>query len=171
MDPILLKGMERIIIAAGAIFFAYLGYRLYRVGVEKRIGQLNGEPNFAEFVLSGAGPGLFFMLFGAILLTVVLFTGKASQIKLADKVPIVQKDNIRPTIQTLEKSLDKNERSIEDQLEENFEKMRIIQEQILNKKESKDLSKEEEQNLLSELSELRREKRRLRYKLKHMNVE
>lgn len=171
MDPILLRGLERIIIIAGAFFFAYLGYRLYRVGVEKGIGQLNAESNFLKLFLLGTGPGLFFMVFGGIVLTIALFTGKASQSKFTEKVPIIKEESISQTTQILGKSSDKNEKSVQEQLEENLGKMREIQEQILNKKKSKDLSKEEEQNLLFELSKLRREKNRLKHKLKYMNME
>ena len=171
MDPILLRGLERIIIIAGAIIFAYLGYRLYRVGVEKAIEHLTEESKFSMLFLSGTGPGLFFMVFGGIVLTIALFTGKTSQSKLTEKVPIIKKESISQTTQILGKSSGNNEKSVQEQLGENFEKMREIQEQILNQKKSKDLSKEEEQKLLLELSKLRLEKRRLKHKLKYQNME
>ena len=169
MDPILLRGIERIIIITGAIFFAYLGYRLYRIGVEKGIEHLTAESKFVKFVLSGTGPGLFFMGFGGILLTIALFTGKASQSKLTGKVPIIQKDGTSQTMQILGKSSDKNEKSEQEQLEENLEKLREAQKQILNQQKSTDLSKEKKQNLFLELSKLDREIRIQRQKIKRRN--
>jgi len=169
MDPILLREIERIIIIAGAVFFAYLGYRLYRIGVERGIEHITAESKFVKFVLSGAGPGLFFMGFGGILLTTALFTSNASQSKLAETVPIIQKDGTSQTMQILGKSSDKYEKSEQEQLEVNLEKLRKAQEQILNQQKSTDLSKEKKQNLLLELSKLDREIRIQRQKIKRRN--
>lgn len=78
MDPILLRGIERIVIALGAVCFAYLGYRLYQAGVTRGKTQATVHSPLLKFALSGTGPGLFFMAFGAAVLVSGLATGGAS---------------------------------------------------------------------------------------------
>jgi hypothetical protein len=75
MEPFLLRGLERLAVIAGAITIAYFGYKLYLHGIEKGRGQLKSESKFFSFVLSGTGPGLFFMAFSSIILVMALFTG------------------------------------------------------------------------------------------------
>lgn len=77
MDAVTFRGLERLIIVFGAIVFAYLGYRLFLVGIDKGPGMLEAQTRFYKFVFSGVGPGLFFMAFGAIVLVTALFTGGA----------------------------------------------------------------------------------------------
>lgn len=43
MDPIIFRGIERLLIIIGAIFFAYLGYRLFVKGLTAGEGNLNFE--------------------------------------------------------------------------------------------------------------------------------
>lgn len=78
MDPIYLRGIERILVVIGAIAFGYLGYRLYINGVNKGTNHLKAESSFYKFVFSGVGPGLFFMAFGGIVLITSLLTGLAT---------------------------------------------------------------------------------------------
>lgn len=84
MDPLILRGLERIIVAIGAIVFAYFGYRLYLSGVEKGRTHLSAESKFYKFALSGTGPGLFFMALGGVVLVSALFTGGGVKTKTTE---------------------------------------------------------------------------------------
>jgi len=75
---IVLKAIERIVIYAGAVFVIYTGYSLYKRGISKGRGDLKAKTKLGEILLSGTGPGVFFMVFGAIILLVGLFTGRAA---------------------------------------------------------------------------------------------
>jgi len=69
-------GIQRFAIVVGAIYIAYLGYRLYEDGiVNGRTKFKTGGRMFPEFVLSGMGPGLAFMALGAFILVVALIKG------------------------------------------------------------------------------------------------
>ena len=74
----LCRGLEKIVIDIGAIITIYLGYRLYRLGIDKGTSQVTFEPTFlnlplGKFICSGTGPGLVFMLIGAAILCVSLY--------------------------------------------------------------------------------------------------
>lgn len=75
-DPIMFRGLERILIIAGGIFCIYLGYRLFLFGADRGWSNLTSESAFFKITFSGTGPGLFFMAFGAIILTTALFSGE-----------------------------------------------------------------------------------------------
>lgn len=77
IDAVTLRGLERLIVVFGAIFFAYLGYRLFLAGIDQGPGKVEAQTRFYKFAFSGVGPGLFFMVFGAIILITALFTGGA----------------------------------------------------------------------------------------------
>ena len=77
-DPIIWRGIERLLIALGGIVFAYLGYRLYVQGITRGRGEAQVKSPILQFALSGTGPGLFFMAFGAIVLSISLSTGGSS---------------------------------------------------------------------------------------------
>jgi len=78
MDPIFFRGIERLLIVLGAVFFGYLGYRLFLKGISSGEGNLNVQSSFGKIVLSGTGPGLFFMAFGAIVLVAMVVKGEVS---------------------------------------------------------------------------------------------
>jgi hypothetical protein len=75
-DPIIWRGIERLLIVLCCGFFGYLGYKLFLYGVNTGKGKVDFKSNFANIVFSGTGPGLFFMAFGSIVLLIALFTGK-----------------------------------------------------------------------------------------------
>jgi len=77
MDPIVWRGIERLVISVGSIIIAYLGYRLYLHGVKSGKNTVEVESPLLKFALSGTGPGLFFMAFGACVLSISLYTGGA----------------------------------------------------------------------------------------------
>ena len=76
MDPIALRGIERILIILAATFTVYLGYRLFIHGVGGN--QLECKTSWGKFVLGGSGPGLAFMIYGCGVLTHALLYGGAS---------------------------------------------------------------------------------------------
>ena len=78
MDPILFRGIERLTIVAGAVFIAFLGFRLFIHGKERGRGELKVESDILKLVVSGQGPGLFFMVFGALILIFAVANGGAS---------------------------------------------------------------------------------------------
>lgn len=90
MDPILLRGMERILITLGAVLFAYLGYRLFLKGKESGPGSLKVESDLLKIVVSGQGPGLFFMAFGAIVLMFSILSGGA---KVSESTSLLKSAN------------------------------------------------------------------------------
>lgn len=73
MDWIFYRGIERWLIVIGGLVFAYFGYKLYLYGVDKGMGKLQAENQFFKIALSGSGPGLFFMAFGAMILMSLAF--------------------------------------------------------------------------------------------------
>jgi hypothetical protein len=75
MTIFVLHGIERIVITLGAIAFGVLGYRLFTRGLTRSKGDLEFSSPMAKVVFSGAGPGLFFMAFGAIILVVAMLSG------------------------------------------------------------------------------------------------
>ena len=77
MDIVLLRGFERIVIVVGAIFIGYLGYRLYINGTA--VGKNTLKTNFGDvsLILTGIGPGIFFMAFGSLVLVTALYFGGA----------------------------------------------------------------------------------------------
>jgi hypothetical protein len=84
IDPVLFRGTERIIVVLGAVFFAYLGYRLFLFGVDKGRGKLEVESEVFKVIFSGSGPGLFFMAFGSVVLIFSLFFGGAKTSSVSD---------------------------------------------------------------------------------------
>jgi len=76
MAPIIFHGLERLLINCGAIFVAYLGYRLFIFGVETGNSKLEAHSAAFKVIFSGSSPGLFFMVSGLIILVVSLTTGK-----------------------------------------------------------------------------------------------
>lgn len=77
MDIVIVRGFERIIIDAGAIFIAYLGYRLYLNGAIDGKNTLKTNFGDVSLILTGIGPGIFFMAFGSLVLVAALYFGGA----------------------------------------------------------------------------------------------
>ena len=74
-NPLLIRGIERILIVIVAGVFAYLGFRLFVLGHSSGPGKLSAKTKLGEIILSGAGPGLFFMAFGGLVLLASVFHG------------------------------------------------------------------------------------------------
>lgn len=110
MDPIVWRGIERLVICLGAIAFAYLGYRLYAIGIKPGRNTTTVESPLLKFALSGTGPGLFFMAFGATVLAIALSTGDArttmTETTFADNPAGAPQGTIRMMEQTLPSNFD-----------------------------------------------------------------
>ena len=78
LDLFVIRGVERVLIIVGAIFFGYLGYKLYLHGITSSRSQVDFDSKFMKFAVSGTGPGLLFMVFGAIVLVFSLVFGRVS---------------------------------------------------------------------------------------------
>ncbi len=76
MDPILLRGLERLLIVAAATFTIYLGYRLFCLGVTGG-PRLDCKTAWGRFVVGGSGPGLALMAWGCTVLVYALVYGGA----------------------------------------------------------------------------------------------
>src|SRR5262245_8215472 len=77
-DDILLatRALERVLIVGAATLCIFLGYRLYLHGITK--GQIKWQSSASlvpKVLLSGTGPGLAFMAFGALVLIVAVLKG------------------------------------------------------------------------------------------------
>jgi hypothetical protein len=73
MDAISWQGIENVAVVCGAIFFAYLGYRLYMLGVVKSKVSANADVTFGKIAINGGGPGLGFMFMGGVVLLATCF--------------------------------------------------------------------------------------------------
>ena len=73
--PVVLRAAERCFICGGGVLLVLLGYSLFVLGMSKGSGKLEAKSRLGAIVLSGSGPGLFFMAFGAIVLIVGLLKG------------------------------------------------------------------------------------------------
>ncbi len=69
--------VENMAIILAGCFFAYLGFRLYLAGVTH--GEIKSEAAgpLGRLILTGTGPGLAFMFFGAVLVTVQSLSGRS----------------------------------------------------------------------------------------------
>lgn len=55
--------------------FSYMGYRLFLAGVWGHSGELQTEFGNNKLVLKKAAPGTFFVLFGAVIISITLYKG------------------------------------------------------------------------------------------------
>jgi hypothetical protein len=69
------RGIELLLICGGAIFCCYLGYRLYQSGILTGKEAVEVRHKLWTLVVTGEGPGMFFMVFGACVLCVAIWRG------------------------------------------------------------------------------------------------
>lgn len=86
MDIFWMRGLERILVVVGAIIFGYLGYRLYVLGISGTQSKVNFNSQLMKFAASGTGPGLLFMIFGAVVLVFSLALGGTREIVSTERV-------------------------------------------------------------------------------------
>lgn len=84
MNSIHFVGLERVLVVCGSILVAYLGFRLYALGLVSGRTALSSESKLWSFTVSGTGPGLMFMACGVIVMVAALFTGKG---EVSEQVP------------------------------------------------------------------------------------
>lgn len=73
-DAVLFRGFERLLTILAAMFFAWLGFRLFCIGVESTKSKLDVKGFGFRMTLVGTGPGLFFMAFGGAVLVYAITT-------------------------------------------------------------------------------------------------
>jgi hypothetical protein len=78
-DPIFWYSIERLIVVLSAALFGFLGYRIYISSFTKAKKNLNLQSLFLNFAISGAGPGLLFMVLGALILVLSVSNGGISE--------------------------------------------------------------------------------------------
>ena len=72
------RAIERIIIAIAGVCSLYLGYRLFKTNLEKG-GEFEAKMENFYLKLRDVGPGVFFALFGAV----ILISSTVTQVKIA----------------------------------------------------------------------------------------
>ena len=77
LTPNFFRGGERSIIVCGGIIAIYLGYKLYRFGIDEGMSNLTFENKLFRFIVAGPGPGVILIAMGGIILILALFTGEA----------------------------------------------------------------------------------------------
>ena len=103
---IVMRTIERIVIFMSATFISCLGYWLYKLSINKGRGNLQANSKLGDIILSGTGPGLLFMAFGAIILLVGLLTGGG---EIKEKSPFL--DSKYDMLTNLKDSMEINETS------------------------------------------------------------
>jgi len=73
-DAIFLRGFQLILIISASILFLFIGYKLFRYGVDKGRSKLRHQSELHKLIFSGSGPGLIFMVFGGLVLVFSLIS-------------------------------------------------------------------------------------------------
>jgi hypothetical protein len=92
MEIEILRMVERIIIALGGILSIVLGYKLFYVAELKADSGANFKSAFFSASFTKVGPGVFFALFGAYVMSLAIKTQidvETSQVKQAVNQPAV----------------------------------------------------------------------------------
>ena len=69
-----LTGYKIITLLVGS-FFSYMGYRLFKLGIWGKAGNLEANIGDKKLILKRAAPGTFFALFGAIIISLTVIKG------------------------------------------------------------------------------------------------
>jgi len=76
---IIVIGTYRIITLLAGLLSIYLGYKLFRVGIYEKAGDLKATWGSSNLVLKQAAPGTFFALFGAAVISFGIWKGVSVQ--------------------------------------------------------------------------------------------
>lgn len=82
-DVAFLRGVQLILIILAGVIFVILGYKLFLYGVNKGRGKLRAKSEIYKLIFSGSGPGLFFMIFGGLIVIYSVYSVGVSS-KLSD---------------------------------------------------------------------------------------
>jgi len=74
-DPLIIIALYRCVSMIIGLVFAFLGYRLFVLGIQAKAGDLNAGFGDKHIALKRAAPGTLFALFGVIIISVNLFKG------------------------------------------------------------------------------------------------
>jgi hypothetical protein len=72
---LIIVGVYRLVALCSGILSIYLGYKLFRVGIYEKAGELKASFGGNHLLLRQAAPGTFFALFGAIVISIGLWKG------------------------------------------------------------------------------------------------
>ena len=75
VSPELLVTAYKIFSLLTGLALCYMGYRLFLAGVWGASGDLDAKYSNTRLILKGAAPGIFFALFGTIVITATIFKG------------------------------------------------------------------------------------------------
>lgn len=179
MDPILLRGIERIVIVIGAVFFAFLGYKLFLKGKDSGPGKLEVQSDILRVIVSGQGPGLFFMAFGAIILVFSIVNGGAKVSESSSELKNVEAyqnaiTELRNNIDQLDQSNKSKISLLLDKVEKAEAENRKIHDYILHKELRSELKmvampKYSNDELANQINDLRKEMMRQDTKLEKLS--
>ena len=74
-DPVLWKAIERVLLIIAGIYLGFLGYKLFLLGITTGRTASDARSRVSVTVVSGVGPGLFFILVAGLVVSVVSLTG------------------------------------------------------------------------------------------------
>ena len=74
-DPAFWKAIERVLLIIAGIYLGFLGYKLFLLGITTGRTASDARSRVSVTVVSGVGPGLFFILVAGLVVSVVSLTG------------------------------------------------------------------------------------------------
>lgn len=83
MDSTFAILIYKLICIASGVFFCFLGYRLFVLGIFGNAGDLDSQFHNTKLVLKKAAPGTFFALFGAVIIGGTIMQGLGFKESLA----------------------------------------------------------------------------------------
>jgi hypothetical protein len=107
---LIVVGTYRLIALMSGILSVYFGYKLFRIGIYEKAGDLKASFGESHLALRQAAPGTFFALFGAIVISIGIWKGikiqsldsaqPRGQVHTANSAPISPARDLHPEAQT-----------------------------------------------------------------------
>lgn len=82
MEPIFSTLIYKLACLASGMLFAFLGYRLFVLGIFDSAGDMDARFKNNRLILKKAAPGTFFALFGACVIVLVIWTQLKQDVKI-----------------------------------------------------------------------------------------
>jgi regulator of replication initiation timing len=74
-DPAFWKAIERVLLVIAGIYLGFLGYKLFLLGITTGKTASDARARVSTTIVSGVGPGLFFIVVAGLVVSVVSLTG------------------------------------------------------------------------------------------------
>ncbi len=74
-DPAFWKAIERVLLVIAGIYLGFLGYKLFLLGITTGKTAPDARSRVSTTIISGVGPGLFFIVVAGLVVSVVSLTG------------------------------------------------------------------------------------------------